>query len=196
MEALQRLERDWAIYRSHPLLPPGFNSIMPGMIAGGPGGGSEGRLNLVANPGTSPNYCSIEYNIWYLPNETFDEIRDEIEGYVSAFCQTDFWLREQAPRFTWKVRNIFFPPVNTPQDHPIVNAVAQSLEAIGRPPSVVGFSAASELAWYAEQGIPGIIFGPGSIARAHSPNEFVELEQVHDASRVMSLTAAAWCGTA
>ncbi len=34
MEALQRLERDWAIYRSHPLLPPGFNSIMPGMISG------------------------------------------------------------------------------------------------------------------------------------------------------------------
>ncbi len=30
--ALQRLERDWAIYRSHPLLPRGFNSIMPGMI--------------------------------------------------------------------------------------------------------------------------------------------------------------------
>ncbi len=40
MDALQRLERDWAIYRSHPLLPPGFNSIMPGMIVGGPGGGS------------------------------------------------------------------------------------------------------------------------------------------------------------
>ena len=40
----------------------------------------------------------------------------------------------------------------------------------------MGFTAASELAWYAEQGIPGVIFGPGSIAQAHSPDEFVELD--------------------
>lgn len=195
-EALQRLERDWAIYRSHPLLPPGFNAIMPGMIVGGPGGGSDGRLNLIANPGTAPNYCSIEYNIWYLPNETLDEIKDEIEGYVAAFCQTDPWLREHAPRFSWKTRNVFFPPVDTPPDHPIVGAVATSLESIGRTPRIVGFTAASELAWYAEQGIPGVIFGPGSIAQAHSPNEYVELDQLRDAARAMALTAAAWCGSA
>ena len=195
MEALQRLERDWAIYRSHPLLPSGFNSIMPGMIAGGPGGGSDGRLNLIANPGTAPNYCSIEYNIWYLPNETFDEIRGEIEGYVETFSQTDPWLREHPPRFTWKTRNVFFPPVDTPADHPIVGTVAASLDAIGRSPAIVGFTAASEFAWYAEQGIPGVIFGPGSIAQAHSPNEYVELDQVRDAARVMALTAATWCGS-
>jgi acetylornithine deacetylase/succinyl-diaminopimelate desuccinylase family protein len=192
-EALQRLERDWAIYRNHPLLPPGFNSIMPGMIVGGPGGGSEGRLNLISNPGTAPNYCAIEYNIWYLPNETFDEIRDEIEGYVLAFCQTDPWLRENPPRFAWKTRNVFFPPVDTPPDHPIVGTVATSLETVGRAPRIVGFNAASELAWYAEQGIPGVIFGPGSIAQAHSPNEYVELDQLRDAARAMALAAATWC---
>jgi acetylornithine deacetylase/succinyl-diaminopimelate desuccinylase family protein len=194
MEALQRLERDWAICRSHPLLPPGFNSIMPGMIAGGPGGGSDGRLNLIANPGTAPNYCSIEYNVWYLPDETFEQIRHEIEGYLAAFCQTDPWLRDRPPRFTWKTRNVFFPPVNTSPDHPIVGAVARSLQSVGRSPRIVGFTAASELAWYAEQGTPGVIFGPGSIAQAHSPNEYVELYQLWDAARVMALTAAAWCG--
>ena len=196
MEALQRLERDWAIYRSHPLLPPGFNAIMPGMIVGGPGGGTDGRLNLISNPGTAPNYCAIEYNIWYLPNETFEGIRDEIEGYVAVFSQTDPWLRDHPSRFSWKTRNVFFPPVDTPPDHPIVGAVAASLESIGRSPRIVGFSAASELAWYAEQGIPGVIFGPGSIAQAHSPNEYVELDQFRDAARAMALTAAAWCGSA
>ena len=194
LEALQRLERDWAIYRSHPLLPPGFNSIMAGMIVGGPGGGHDGRLNLIANPGTSPNYCSIEYNIWYLPDETFEEIKDEIEGFVGAVCQTDPWLREHPPRFDWKTRNVFFPPVDTPPDHPIVGAIAASLESVGRTPRIVGFTAASELAWYAEQGIPGVIFGPGSIARAHSPDEYVALDQLQDAARVMAMTAATWCG--
>ncbi len=193
-EALQRLERDWAIARSHPLLPPGFHSIMPGMIMGGPGGGAEGKLNLISNPGTAPNYCSLEYNIWYLPDETFEGVRDEIEQFVGAFCQTDPWLREHPPRFTWKTRNVFFPPVDTPPDHPIVAAVASALDAVGRPAEVVGFTAASELAWYAEQGIPGVIFGPGSIAQAHSPDEYVALDQLHDAARVMARTAAAWIG--
>ncbi len=193
-EALQRLERDWAIERSHPLLPPGFNSIMPGMIVGGPGGGVDGKLNLIANPGTSPNYCSLEYNIWYLPNEAFDEIRDEIEAFVGAIAQTDPWLREHPPRFTWKTRNVFFPPVDTPADHPIVTAVSHAVRSVGRPVEVVGFTAASELAWYAEQGIPGVIFGPGSIAQAHSPDEYVELDQLRDAAKVMARTAAAWCG--
>lgn len=192
-QALQRLERDWAIYRSHPLLPPGFSSIMPGMIVGGPGGGSDGKLNLISNPGTSPNYCAIEYNIWYLPNETFEEIREEIERFVGAMCQTDPWLREHPPRFAWKTRNVFFPPVDTPADHPIVSTVGASLDAVGRAAEIVGFNAASELAWYAEQEIPGVIFGPGSIAQAHSPDEFVELDQLQDASRVMALTALAWC---
>jgi acetylornithine deacetylase len=193
-QALQRLERDWAIERSHPLLPPGFNSIMPGMIVGGPGGGVDGKLNLIANPGTSPNYCSLEYNIWYLPNETFDEIRDEIEAFVGAIAQTDPWLREHPPRFTWKTRNVFFPPVDTPADHPIVTAVSHAVRSVGRRVEIVGFTAASELAWYAEQGIPGVIFGPGSIAQAHSPDEYVELHQLRDAAKVMARTAAAWCG--
>ncbi|MCA9860035.1 MAG: M20/M25/M40 family metallo-hydrolase, partial [Thermomicrobiales bacterium] len=130
----------------------------------------------------------------YLPDETFDGIRAEIEAFVGAVCQTDPWLREHPPRFTWKTRNVFFPPVDTPPDHPIVGTVASALNAVGRDVEIVGFNAASELAWYAEQGIPGVIFGPGSIAQAHSPNEYVELDQLHDAARVMALTAATWCG--
>jgi len=192
--ALQRLERDWGIYRSHPLLPRGHNSIMPGMFTGGPGGGVDRHLNLISNPGTAPNYCSIEYNIWYLPNETFEGIRDEIEAFVLTVCKTDPWLREHPPRFTWKTRNVFFPPVDTPPDHPIVGTVARALESIGRSPRIDGFTAASELAWYADQGIPGVIFGPGSIAQAHSPDEFVALDQLHDAARAMALTIADWCG--
>lgn len=193
MRALQRLERDWAIYRSHPLLPPGFNSIMPGMIVGGPGGGADGQLNLISNPGTSPNYCAIDYNVWYLPHETYEDIRREIEVYVATISQTDPWLKDHPPRFTWITRNIFFPPVNTAPDHPIVDAVSYSLEQIGRPAAVIGFTAASELAWYAEQDIPGVIFGPGSIAQAHSPNEFVRIDEIKDAARAMALMAASWC---
>lgn len=191
--ALQELERQWGNLRGHPMLPPGFNTLLPGMISGGPGGGRDGQINLIANPGTSPNYCSVEYNVWYLPQENFDDIRDEIETYVADVCRTDPWLRDHPPRFTWKLRNIFFPPVDTSPEHPFIQTLEHSLQELGMPPTIEAFTAASELAWYAEQGIDGSIFGPGRIAQAHSPNEYVEIEQLVAACKVMALTAAAWC---
>lgn len=191
--ALQELERQWANLRGHPMLPPGFNTLLPGIISGGPGGGHDGQINLVANPGTSPNYCSVEYNVWFLPQETFEQIRDEIEAYVFDVCRTDPWLREHPPRFTWKLRNIYFPPVDTAPDHPFIQTLAGSLRSLGHPPAVEAFTAASELAWYAEQGIDGTIFGPGRIAQAHSPDEYVEIEQLVGSCKAIALTAAGWC---
>ena len=192
--ALQDLERQWGNLRHHPMLPAGFNSIMPGIISGGPGGGADGQITMVSNPGTAPNYCSIEYNIWFLPGETFDEVREEIEGYVLAACQLDPWLREHPPRFTWKLRDIYFPPAETAPDHPFIESLAGALETIGVPPRIEAFTAASELAWYAERGIPGTIFGPGRIAQAHSANEYVEIEQPCQARAAMTRAAASWCG--
>ncbi len=191
--ALQELERQWGNLRSHPMLPPGFNTLLPGMISGGPGGGHDGQVNLIANPGTSPNYCSVEYNVWYLPQESFEQIRDEIEAFVLDTCRTDLWLKEHPPRFTWKLRNIFFPPVNTSPEHPLIQGLASSLGSLGLPAEITAFTAASELAWYAEQGIDGTIFGPGRIAQAHSPNEYVEVEQLVNACKAMALAAAGWC---
>ena len=194
--ALQDLERQWGNLRHHPMLPPGFNTIMPGIIVGGPGGGSNGRLNVISNPGTSPNYCAIEYNLWYLPGESFEAISDEIEGFVGAVCQLDPWLREHPPRFTWKLRDIFFPPAETAPGHPFIESLAAALRTVGASPRIEGFTAASELAWYAERGIAGTIFGPGRIAQAHSPDEYVDTEQLFLACACMTLAAANWCGVA
>jgi acetylornithine deacetylase/succinyl-diaminopimelate desuccinylase family protein len=194
--ALQELERQWANLRHHPMLPAGFNTIMPGIIAGGPGGGHDGRLNVISNPGTAPNYCSVEYNLWFLPGETIEDVRQEIEGYVDAVCAIDPWLREHPPRLTWNLRNIYFPAAETAPDHPFIAALTAAIETTGHAARVTAFTAASELAWYAERGIPGAIFGPGRIAQAHSPDEYVDVAQLRAACTAMALTAAGWCGIA
>ena len=86
---LQELERERAINKSHPALPPGYDTLLPGIIVGGPGGGANGRLNLFSNAETTPNYCSVEYGTWFYPSETFEGVKDEIEGFVSDRCRTD-----------------------------------------------------------------------------------------------------------
>ena len=194
VQALQELERNWALSKSHPLLPAGFNTLLPGIFIGGPGGGKDGQLNIITNPGTTPNYCAIEYNIWYYPQETLDEIKRDIEGYVTALAQYDPWLKAHPPKFTWCLRNISFPPANTDPDHPVVRNLQDALMAVGHTPTIQGFNAAADLAWYAAKGIPGIIFGPGDLAQAHSPNEFIPVADMLIATKAIALALLAWCG--
>ena len=36
----------------------------------------------------------------------------------------------------------------------------------------------TEAGLFAQAGIPGVIFGPGSIQQAHQPDEFIEVSQM------------------
>jgi len=194
VNALAELEKQWSLSKRHPLLPPGFSTLLPGVIMGGPGGGKEGRLNLISNPGTTPNYCSVEYNVWFYPGENTEQVRKQIEDYVNDIARHDPWLRDHPPKFTWALRNISFPAVDTDPDHPLVRQLELINQDLGRPSQVTGFTAAADLAWYSQQGIPGVIYGPGDIAQAHSPDEFVPVEDMVTATKAIALMMIAWCG--
>jgi acetylornithine deacetylase/succinyl-diaminopimelate desuccinylase family protein len=192
--ALQELERSWAVTKSHPILPAGFNTISPGIIVGGPGGGHDGRLNLFSNAGTAPNYCSVEYNLWFYPDEAFDDVRTGVEEVVASVVAVDPWLRDHPPRITWKLGNIYFPPLDVPLDHPAVKLLEGCLERVELDPTPQGFRAASDLAWYGERGLPGIVCGPGSLAQCHVADEYLETDQLLRAAQVYAQLIVGWCG--
>ena len=150
------MERHWAVTKVHPLLPLGLNTINPGIIVGGPGGGKNGRLNIFTNAGTVPNYCSLEYQINYLPQEKYKDIKTEFEGYIAIISEADPWLRENPPKITWKLNGASFPPAETPSDHPFVKLAYESQSQLGHESKIKGFDAVSDLAWLVEAGIPGI----------------------------------------
>ena len=192
--AIQDLERQWVNRKSHPLFPPGYNSILPAIFIGGPGGGTDGQLNVVNNPGTMANYCAIEYNIWYYPDEPCEQVKAEFAAFVHAVCQTDEWLREHPPKLTWGLRQVTFPAFETAPDHPFIELLTQNVARAGLQPAIKGFSAASDLAWYAQADMPGCLFGPGGIAQAHSPDEYVSLSDFYRAIEICALQLAGWCG--
>jgi acetylornithine deacetylase len=192
--ALQELEREWANAKSHPALPPGYDTLLPGIIVGGPGGGRDGRLTLFSNAGTTPNYCSVEYGLWFYPHQTLDEVKAEIEGYVGDACRTDSWLREHPPRFTWKIGHIYFPPINTPLDHPAVSTMSECVSSRGLDPTPQGFGAACDLAWYAEQQIPGLIFGPGGLEQCHVADEYLDTGALLQAAKTYADFLVRWSG--
>jgi acetylornithine deacetylase/succinyl-diaminopimelate desuccinylase family protein len=192
--ALQELEREWANTKSHPALPAGYNTLLPGIIVGGPGGGSNGRLKLFSNAGTTPNYCSVEYGTWFYPSETFDDVKAEVEAYIEDVCRADSWLRDHPPRFDWKIGHIYFPPINTPLEHAAVSTMSDCLLPLNLDPTPQGFGAACDLAWYAEEHIPGLILGPGALEQCHVADEYLDTTELLQAAKAYAAFLVKWCG--
>ncbi len=197
LQSVQELERDWGNTKRHPLLPPGITTINPGVMIGGTGGGSNGMPNVLSAVSTFPDYCSLELSLKYLPGEKPAAIRSEFEEYITRVAAADPWLRENPPEIEWGIRGVSFPPAETSPGHPLITALAHATEQVtGRPPVVEGFTAVSDLAWFGEAGIPGAIFGPGSIASAHGDNEFIEIAELSKGVFALAMTICEWCGIA
>lgn len=196
LTAVQELERAWANRKMHPLLPAGITTINPGIMAAGSGGGANGLPNVMTAVSTMPDYCSLELSLKYLPSEKTEEVRAEFEEYIHRVAQTDEWMREHPPTIEWGIRGVSFPPADTPVDHPGVQAIAASLEALGQPVELGGFLAVTDIAWFAEAGIPSVIFGPALGMGAHGSDERVEIESLVEGAKALALAIVAWCGVA
>jgi acetylornithine deacetylase len=183
LAAIQELERHWANRKVHPLLPKGITTINPGMIAGG----SPALSNMV-------DECVLGLSLKFLPGERSEEVRAEFEDYVARVAAADPWLRDHPPEIDWGIGGVVFPPSELPLDHPLCEAVGSAYREVVGEPQWRGFEAVSDLAWLAEAGIPGLLYGPGDAAQAHSTAEYVEIEELVAATKVIALALLAWCG--
>ena len=138
----------------HPLLGPATVSV--GMIAGG------------TQPNIVPDACTISIDRRTLPGETEAGVRREIKRFLAARNLTAAFANEKAASC---------PPLETRPDLPLVR---RFLEAAGQcePAGVHFFCDAAVLA---EAGIPSVVFGPGNIAQAHTPEEWISLRSLERA---------------
>jgi acetylornithine deacetylase/succinyl-diaminopimelate desuccinylase family protein len=190
---LRELEREWANELSHPLLPSGYNTLLPGIIVGGPGGGQDGRLNQFSNPGTTPDYCSVEYNLWHYPEQELDDVRARVEERIHDIARCDKWLREHPPRVTWGINNIWFPPSEVDPKHPVVRTMSDVLGETGLVAEIIACRGATDLAWYGQRKMPGIILGAGHLEQCHAPDEFISVDELVRAAEIYGRFIETWC---
>lgn len=184
LAAVQELEREWGNRKVHPLLPPGITTINPGRIEGG-------GLALSNMADT----CTLGLSLKYLPDERGEDVKRELEEYLAAVAAADPWLRDHPPELEWGVAGVSFPPSELPLDHPLAVAVADAFRSVAGEPQWRGFEAVSDLAWLAEAGVPGLIYGPGDAAQAHTSAEYLDVDELVEATAVLALALAGWCGT-
>jgi len=178
---------------SHPLMPPGINTINPGVIRGGSGLGPDGLPIVMTNPAIIPDTVIIDLDMKFLPNESSAKVRTDFEAFVSSFAQSDLWMRDNPPTVQWELGGLHFAPVDTPIEHPLVQSLISSSAALGSHAKVRGLEAVCDAAHYAGAGVAGVVFGPGGDG-FHGDNEYLDLESLAVTAKVIASAVIQWCG--
>ncbi len=146
----------------HPLLGPATCSV--GVIHGGV------QVNFV------PDTCCIEIDRRLLPGETADSVLSHYQSLIDALAErhTGFEARMDPPM-------LIDEALSTSPESPPAKVAGSILHGLGLNPDPCGVPFGSDASKLSRQGLPSLIFGPGSIDRAHAAVEYVELDQVAQA---------------
>jgi acetylornithine deacetylase/succinyl-diaminopimelate desuccinylase family protein len=155
--ALEEFERELG-GRSHPLA--GVATCNVGVIRGGV------QVNFV------PDQCEIELDRRLLPGETAAAALAE---YGKLLARLD------GIRVEMDEPMLVDEALDTPADSPVARAAAVALEQMGLDGALLGVPYGSDASKLSRAGVPSIVFGAGSIDRAHAAVEYVEVGQVKSA---------------
>jgi len=192
--AVGQLERDWGRRKpAHPLLPPGINTINPGVVQIGSGLGGDGLPEIMGNPAITPDVAVIDFDFKFLPTEISQQVREEFEDFVHHWAMQDTWLREHPPIVEWNLGGLHFPPFDTPVNHLLLKAAERRRATLGKPAKITGFVAVCDGAHYSGAGVTPLIHGPSGAA-AHGADEWVDVESIVDTAKVFAATTVDYCG--
>ncbi len=141
----------------------------------------------------------FEGRLGIAPDEDPGVARWELESVVAEAHQKaagdDPWLRAHPPVVEWWGGQ--FSPAATAADHPIVTTTRGAFDAVaGAPPEIRGMPYGADMRLLANEGeTPTVLFGPGDVRRAHAPDEYVAIDELETATKVVALTALRFCGT-
>jgi len=136
-------------------------TVHAGVIRGG------SALNVI------PHECVFDFEFRFLPSDDPEALLREFEDYVRKKLEPEMRAVDSGSGFT--IEPLSDIPMLDAGSETEVVALAQELTGerdIGK------VSFATEGSQFQRAGIPTVVCGPGSIAQAHKPNEYVTLDQI------------------
>jgi acetylornithine deacetylase len=155
---------------SHPAFPVPSPTVNLGHIHGGD------------NPNRICGDCELHLDLRVLPGLSIERLRDELARCVAAVAGRRGLRWEVAPLFAG------IPPVETPAASAIVKA---GEELTGHGAEAVSFG--TEAPFLNALGMDTIVLGPGNIAQAHQPDEYLEMARVRPTLRLLSGLIERFC---
>jgi len=184
LQSVQELERQRHVEYRNPLYEDP-NNIAPVNF---------GTLRAGDWPSTVPDELVVEGRFGVMPGESTPAARAAMAGALSKASEADSWLKGHPPTLEWFEGQ--FESGQIPPDSPIVQSIADChARTFGKSPVVQGVTYGSDLRLFTNHAhLPAVLYGPGNIFNAHTVDEFVELEEVVAATKVLALIVSQWCG--
>ncbi|MFP6688177.1 MAG: acetylornithine deacetylase [Alphaproteobacteria bacterium] len=120
-----------------------------------------------------PLNCTFSWEYRLMPGEDASEIRNRFQAHVDEVVLPKMHAVDTSTGIDTEVRA--FVPGLAPEDGSPAEALVLAL-ARKNTTEVVAYG--TEAGQFQEAGNPAVVCGPGSIAQAHKPNEFIELSEV------------------
>jgi acetylornithine deacetylase len=174
-EALAHLADERQVRSSHPL----FDEL-PNGAPFGVGTFSAGEWIAMI-----PAQASMAGRLGVLPGESLGDVREELLSAVRRACYGDPWLRDHPAVVSWP--NDGFAAWETSLSDPHVRALLSAAEDVTGAAQPAGMTFASDAGHFATAGIPAVLFGPGSITRAHLVDEYIGEEELVTGAKVLAL---------
>jgi acetylornithine deacetylase/succinyl-diaminopimelate desuccinylase len=167
--------------RRDPVL--GFPAINMGTISGGD------------QPSTVAAHCAIKLDRRWVTTETIEQVFSDLENLLNKVRARQAGLKTEVSRVPGGMATMIHGPLTIDPAHPIVKSAQKALAGIGRQAEeLTVFPAWTDGALLSREGkIPTIIWGPGELGHAHSPEEYILLEEVHTAAEIYAAAALDFC---
>jgi len=136
----------------------------------GPATLSVGVMSGGHAPNVVPDRAYLVADRRLLPGETLAGARAEFEQALA-----DAGLSDSVALASCSLEK---PTLSTALDHPAVTCCARALRKAGQPGEIAQVAFGTDAGVFEAAGLPGVVLGPGSILRAHTAREYVEIDQV------------------
>lgn len=136
-------------------------TVQVGLVQGG------SALNIV------PKDCSFEFEVRNIPQDDPTVLLKEIQDYARIRLEPGMKAIDPDSGFSWQ-EFCDYPALSLAEDSDLVTLTKNCAEAYAT--TKVAFC--TEAGFFQRHGIATIVCGPGSIAQAHKPDEYISLEQL------------------
>lgn len=126
-----------------------------------------------------PSHCDFLLDRRLVPGEDETAVKGELQLLLDT-ASDEFGVEAEILEY----RPTTGGATETAADHPIVRAAQRACASHRAETSLQGFQGACDLVHFRSVGAQGIVLGPGSLAVAHKPDEFVPIDELLAASAI------------
>jgi len=141
----------------------------------GPATLSVGRIVGGSSVNTVPDDCVIEIDRRCIPGEDGRAVIEDVRRFLQQ--RLDFTPEFLPP---WIIAHT----LSDEHNGPLADALLRHIAEVAGRKEKIGVPYGTHASRIAETGVPAVVFGPGSIAQAHTRDEWISVEQLEQAAEV------------